>query len=199
MKGGAVVADTDWTHDPGNPNQTDEEATGVGFEETSDEALDAEFDAAGADIAANSAEADAEAEAAEEAELSQADADAAKIAELTSDLQRVSAEFANYRRRVDRDRESDRAAAKAKFVSDLLALADDLDRAEQHATWRKAPRCGHSRTSSAGSWHPRAPSPSAPRVRSSTRTCTRPSRTSRRATTRLSQPCCARVTRSATE
>lgn len=55
-----------------------------------------------------------------------------ELAERTEDLQRLSAEFANYRRRVERDRETDRVLAKAKFVGELLPLADDLDRAEEH-------------------------------------------------------------------
>lgn len=55
-----------------------------------------------------------------------------ELDERTEDLQRLSAEFTNYRRRVDRDREADRVQTKAKFASELLVLADDLDRAEQH-------------------------------------------------------------------
>lgn len=57
---------------------------------------------------------------------------AAQVAERTADLQRVSAEYANYRRRVDRDRESVLVGARVQFVSELLTTLDDLDRAEQH-------------------------------------------------------------------
>lgn len=57
---------------------------------------------------------------------------AAQVAERTADLQRVSAEYANYRRRVDRDRESVLVGARVQFVSDLLTVLDDLDRAEAH-------------------------------------------------------------------
>jgi molecular chaperone GrpE len=57
---------------------------------------------------------------------------AAQVAERTSDLQRVSAEYANYRRRVDRDRESVLVGARVQFVSELLTVLDDLDRAEAH-------------------------------------------------------------------
>ncbi|GAY11044.1 nucleotide exchange factor GrpE [Pseudonocardia sp. N23] len=56
----------------------------------------------------------------------------AEVAERTSDLQRVSAEYANYRRRVDRDREGVLAAARAQFASELLTVIDDIERAEQH-------------------------------------------------------------------
>lgn len=57
---------------------------------------------------------------------------AAEVAERTADLQRVSAEYANYRRRVDRDRESVLVNTRVQFVSELLTVLDDLDRAESH-------------------------------------------------------------------
>ncbi|ALL75014.1 molecular chaperone GrpE [Pseudonocardia sp. EC080610-09] len=56
----------------------------------------------------------------------------AEVAERTADLQRVTAEYANYRRRADRDREQTQLAAKVSFVSDLLTVLDDFERAEQH-------------------------------------------------------------------
>ncbi|MBW0106350.1 nucleotide exchange factor GrpE [Pseudonocardia sp. KRD291] len=56
----------------------------------------------------------------------------AEVAERTADLQRVSAEYANYRRRADRDREGTLLSAKVSFVSDLLTVLDDFERAEQH-------------------------------------------------------------------
>jgi molecular chaperone GrpE len=57
---------------------------------------------------------------------------AAQVAERTADLQRVSAEYANYRRRVDRDRETVLVGARVQFVAELLTVLDDLDRAEAH-------------------------------------------------------------------
>jgi molecular chaperone GrpE len=57
---------------------------------------------------------------------------AAQVAERTADLQRVTAEYANYRRRVDRDRESVLVGARVQFVSELLTVLDDLERAEAH-------------------------------------------------------------------
>lgn len=56
----------------------------------------------------------------------------AQLDERTADLQRVSAEYANYRRRVDRDREAITVAARAKVVGELLTVLDDLDRAHAH-------------------------------------------------------------------
>lgn len=56
----------------------------------------------------------------------------AQLDERTADLQRVSAEYANYRRRVDRDREQVAVNAKAQFATQLLVVLDDLDRAAAH-------------------------------------------------------------------
>lgn len=56
----------------------------------------------------------------------------AKVAELTSDLQRVHAEYANYRKRVDRDRELIREIAVGSVLTDLLAVLDDVNRAREH-------------------------------------------------------------------
>ncbi|RSM67590.1 nucleotide exchange factor GrpE [Kibdelosporangium aridum] len=55
-----------------------------------------------------------------------------QVEERTKDLQRLQAEFANYRKRVDRDRESVVVNAKASVVNELLAVLDDLERAAAH-------------------------------------------------------------------
>jgi len=55
-----------------------------------------------------------------------------KVAELTSDLQRVQADFANYRKRALRDQQVAGERAKAVVVSQLLTVLDDLDRARSH-------------------------------------------------------------------
>jgi len=57
---------------------------------------------------------------------------AAKIAELTSDLQRLQAEYANYRKRVDRDRTSVKEQAVAATLSGLLPVLDAIDQAREH-------------------------------------------------------------------
>ncbi len=54
------------------------------------------------------------------------------VATLTSDLQRLQAEYANYRKRIERDRLLAHEMAIAALLSELLALLDDIDRAEQH-------------------------------------------------------------------
>jgi len=56
----------------------------------------------------------------------------AEVAERTTDLQRLSAEYANYRRRVDRDRDAERVNARAQFVGELLTVLDDVERAATH-------------------------------------------------------------------
>jgi len=57
---------------------------------------------------------------------------ARQLAERTDDLQRLSAEYANYRRRVDRDREAVLVTARTQFVGELLTVLDDIDRADAH-------------------------------------------------------------------
>ena len=56
----------------------------------------------------------------------------AQLDERTADLQRLQAEYANYRKRIDRDREVVVNTAKASVASELLAVLDDIDRAAQH-------------------------------------------------------------------
>ena len=56
----------------------------------------------------------------------------AQLDERTADLQRVSAEYANYRRRVDRDREAITVAARAQVAAELLTVLDDVARADAH-------------------------------------------------------------------
>ncbi|MBC7463029.1 MAG: nucleotide exchange factor GrpE [Actinobacteria bacterium] len=51
---------------------------------------------------------------------------------LTADLQRLQAEYANYRKRVERDRAVAHEMAVASVLSELLPILDDLDRAQQH-------------------------------------------------------------------
>lgn len=52
--------------------------------------------------------------------------------ELTRDLQRVTAEYANYRKRVDRDRTAVQEQAAGNVLMALLPVLDDLDRARNH-------------------------------------------------------------------
>ncbi len=54
------------------------------------------------------------------------------VAALTADLQRLQAEYVNYKRRVDRDRELVQQNATFKVLSALLPVLDSLDRAREH-------------------------------------------------------------------
>lgn len=66
-------------------------------------------------------------------------AGADKIAELTADLQRVQADFTNYRKRALRDQQAAADRAKAAVVSQLLGVLDDLERARKHGDLESGP------------------------------------------------------------
>jgi molecular chaperone GrpE len=63
----------------------------------------------------------------------------AKLAELTADLQRAHADFANYRKRVERDRQAVIDGAKASVVAQLLGVLDDFERARSHGDLEAGP------------------------------------------------------------
>jgi len=67
-------------------------------------------------------------------EEAQAGEEAARreLAERTADLQRLQAEYANYRRRVERDRVAMNEQALANVLVSLLPLLDDVSRAREH-------------------------------------------------------------------
>lgn len=140
--------------DPGNPANTDPEATsaeaaeaaaaeaasadGV-VDDATDEAAEAQADAA----TAGTAEAEA---AVEDAARDIADEDAsaensleAQLAERTEDLQRLNAEYTNYRRRTERDRQAVIETTKAKVLADFLPILDDLELARQHGDLNEGP------------------------------------------------------------
>jgi molecular chaperone GrpE len=60
------------------------------------------------------------------------DENATLLAERTADLQRLQAEYANYRRRAERDRLLAGEAAISRVLTDFLPVLDDLDRARAH-------------------------------------------------------------------
>jgi molecular chaperone GrpE len=55
-----------------------------------------------------------------------------QLDERTADLQRLQAEYVNYKRRVDRDRELVRAQGVEKVLGSLLTVMDDIGRAAEH-------------------------------------------------------------------
>jgi molecular chaperone GrpE len=54
------------------------------------------------------------------------------VTELTLDLQRLQADFSNYRKRVDRERVEAAEVVTAMVVSQFLGALDDIDRASTH-------------------------------------------------------------------
>ncbi|MBL7260724.1 nucleotide exchange factor GrpE [Paractinoplanes lichenicola] len=55
-----------------------------------------------------------------------------ELEERTHDLQRVTAEYANYRKRVDRDRGAAAEQTTGAVLTSLLPVLDDIDRAREH-------------------------------------------------------------------
>jgi molecular chaperone GrpE len=55
-----------------------------------------------------------------------------ELAEMTADLQRLQAEYLNYKRRVDRDRELIRQNATYSALTPIVEVLDTIDRAREH-------------------------------------------------------------------
>ncbi|GAB2772579.1 nucleotide exchange factor GrpE [Streptomyces daliensis] len=64
--------------------------------------------------------------------VAQLDQTRTALNERTQDLQRLQAEFQNYRRRVDRDRAAVKEVAVANLLTELLPVLDDIGRARDH-------------------------------------------------------------------
>ncbi|ULE34336.1 nucleotide exchange factor GrpE [Mycobacterium sp. IDR2000157661] len=62
-----------------------------------------------------------------------------KASELLADLQRVQADFTNYRKRALRDQQMASDRAKASVITALLPVLDDLDRARSHGDLESGP------------------------------------------------------------
>lgn len=60
-------------------------------------------------------------------------------AERLQDLQRLQAEYVNYRNRVERDREANKQVVVADVAKNFLPILDDLDRAEAHGDLEDGP------------------------------------------------------------
>ncbi|HEY9438832.1 MAG TPA: nucleotide exchange factor GrpE [Streptomyces sp.] len=106
-----------------------------GFEEKPDVPSSDMADGAEPTAAASSPE--EEAAAAGDAQLTagltaQLDQVRTALGERTSDLQRLQAEYQNYRRRVERDRIAVKEIASANLLSELLPVLDDVGRAREH-------------------------------------------------------------------
>lgn len=136
---------------PGAPENTDEQYVSPDqAEQLADEAAESEAFEQMADLEAEGEDpltevSDAELADAVEVEPEDVDGDGAvsdieiQLAERTESLQRVSAEYANYRRRTERERAQLVVQTTAKFASQLLPILDDLDLAEQHGDMAEGP------------------------------------------------------------
>ncbi|MHA7283938.1 nucleotide exchange factor GrpE [Arthrobacter sp. TMS2-4] len=61
------------------------------------------------------------------------------VAELRTDLLRLQAEYVNYRRRVERDRDVARDQAVIGVLNSLMPVLDDIDAARQHGDLAEGP------------------------------------------------------------
>jgi molecular chaperone GrpE len=68
----------------------------------------------------------------EDTEVDELGAMKSSLADLTNDLQRLSAEYANYRRRVDRERQLVAENAAYKALTPVIEVLDTIDRAKEH-------------------------------------------------------------------
>ncbi len=70
----------------------------------------------------------------QQAQLDQAQLDQAQaeISDLTEQLQRLAAEYQNYRKRVEREKTELSGLVTAAVLAELLPVLDDIHRAEQH-------------------------------------------------------------------
>ncbi|GAA3393802.1 nucleotide exchange factor GrpE [Streptomyces roseoviridis] len=104
-----------------------------GFEEKPDVPADGTPEEPQAADSADQAEGAAPAgDATDVALLAQLDQARTALNERTADLQRLQAEYQNYRRRVERDRVTVKEIAVASLLTELLPVLDDIGRAREH-------------------------------------------------------------------
>ncbi len=110
------------------------EAVGEGVEEPLTPAEPpSDVDSAGEAPPPEAADAETEAAPEPEAEATEPETDFEALArERTEDLQRLQAEYANYKKRVDRDRHLAKQAGVEAVVMDLLPTLDAIALAKQH-------------------------------------------------------------------
>ena len=93
-----------------------------------------------ADVAADEASEVLDAEFVEEVvENDDVHPDTTLAADLTRDLQRLQAEYVNYKKRVDRDRQMHRDIAVGSVIEALLPVLDDIHLARQHGDLEGGP------------------------------------------------------------
>ncbi|QPK83076.1 nucleotide exchange factor GrpE [Corynebacterium qintianiae] len=136
--------------DPGAPENTDEQYVSPDQAETlAEEAAESAALDADEDPLPEVTDAELEDALAAESPVAEVDPDAdgngvvseteLQLAERTEDLQRLSAEYANYRRRTERERTQIAEQAKARVLGEMIPLLDDLDLAAQHGDLNEGP------------------------------------------------------------
>jgi len=108
------------------PDPADRVASEAGVSRSEDEGLDTPPQAGGAPTPQPGATRPAEAEEPAEPSVEE------QLKERTADLQRLQAEYVNYRKRVERDRALARTTGEASVLRSLLTVLDDIGRAEEH-------------------------------------------------------------------
>ncbi|GAA2445323.1 nucleotide exchange factor GrpE [Streptomyces glaucus] len=107
-----------------------------GFEEKPDVPSGADSDDAEQSQAASSSPEEQAAPAGDTSQnaglVAQLDQVRTALNERTADLQRLQAEYQNYRRRVERDRVAVKEIAVANLLTELLPVLDDIGRAREH-------------------------------------------------------------------
>ncbi|MGD1907826.1 MAG: nucleotide exchange factor GrpE [Leptolyngbyaceae cyanobacterium] len=122
----------DETHSTDSSQDAAEAVATEGVEELKEEDADIDLDleAAFGDEAAQAEDAEAEAPVAESAESSRQVADlTAQLEDRTSQYVRITADFENYRRRTNREREEQEVQIKCNTISELLPVIDNFERA----------------------------------------------------------------------
>jgi len=123
------------------PEAASTPSTGAGSDSPANEPIvEGEFiEAEGPDVETSLSDADLSfLEDASSASSSTA-SDEVLAAERLADLQRVTAEYANYRKRTEANRELERERTVGDVVKMLLPVLDDLDRAEKHGDLADGP------------------------------------------------------------
>ena len=110
------------------PGQNDTASDAVSSEATGEENLETRMDEAAAD----GAEADAAPGAGSEEAADAEHPDTKLAAERLEDLQRLQAEYVNYRNRVEREKVRDKEAHIGSVVEALIPVLDDIEMARQH-------------------------------------------------------------------
>jgi molecular chaperone GrpE len=114
---------------PGGPGAARFGRAGQDASPAADEAVPPEGEAARGEAGGGAASTRSEPAPAEPAQVSKLQS---QLAERTADLQRLQAEYANYRKRVDRDRVTVREQAVAGTLIELLPVLDAIGQAREH-------------------------------------------------------------------